>query len=615
MRKLIVPYLRILGRHPGDRWRIAGLVALMTLAAALEAVGLGVVMPFVELVQGRPPGPPFGWFAELLEAATDETTIRVAIAGALLVAVFLLKNGYLAASNAMQMRFVYARMVSVERQLLAHYLSRPFEFHLKTNSAELVRNVIAETGLMFGGPMASIFIVAAEAITLATIVTMLVVLEPIGVPAAGLVVGALAYLMQRMYLGKLGRAGAAARDHQAAMLMWASQAIGGVKEIKVLGRTEYFVERFERAVAGQAEALREYRITAFVPRYALESLGVLGLVAVSLVVLSRGGTSGELLPLLGIMALAVVRLLPSLARIASALTDIRFYSAAAEALARDLTLQDEETASVPLAIDAPIRPEREVTLAGITFTYAGAAQPALRDVSVSIRVGEAVALVGPSGAGKTTLVDTVIGLLAPQEGRISVDGEPLGAADLPRFQRSVGYIPQTIFLIDDTLEANVALGVHPHDVDRGRLELALRQAQLDDFVRALPDGLATRVGERGARMSGGQRQRVGIARALYLNPSVLVLDEATSALDGATEREVVEAIDLLRPSRIVLVVAHRLSTVRHCDRLAYLEGGRIIDSGSWDELLARCSAFRDLVAASASEPHRPHTDLVAAGRT
>lgn len=598
MIKLFRPYLGILSRLPGDRWRIVVLVVLMTLAAGLEAMGLGAVMPFVDLVQHRLPGPPFLWLARVLEAVSSDPTRRVAAAGLLLIVVFLVKNIYLAASNAVQMRFVYRRMVAVEKQLLAHYLSRPFEFHLRTNSAELVRNVIAETGVIFQGPMASLFIVAAETITLAVIVIMLTFIEPVAVPGAGLVVGVLAYGMQRFYLNKLARAGAASRDFQTSMLLWASQAIGGVKEIKVLGREAFFVEQFEKAVAGQAEALREYRITTFVPRYVLESLGVVGLVVVSLVVLSRGGTAEELLPLLGVVALAVVRLLPSLARVSAALTDIRFYGKAATALAADLAQQDrEEPVRGRAEAGDPIRPTRDVALTGVTFTYKEASRPALADVSLRVAIGEAVALVGPSGAGKTTLVDTAIGLLTPTTGTFDVDGRPLDPHELRRWQRSIGYIPQNIFLIDDTLAANIALGVPPTQIDRARLTAAIRGAHLEDFVRELPEGLATRVGERGARFSGGQRQRVGIARALYVDATMLVLDEATSALDGATEREVVEAIDALRPTRIVLVVAHRLSTVRHCDRLAYMDSGRIVDMGTWDELITRCAPFRVLVAA------------------
>ncbi len=245
-----------------------------------------------------------------------------------------------------------------------------------------------------------------------------------------------------------------------------------------------------------------------------------------------------------------------------------------------------------------LAPEKEVSIVGAVVRYAGAEKPALDGATLRVRVNEIVALVGPSGAGKTTAADALIGLLQLEKGHLELDGRRLEEHEIERYSRSIGYIPQSIFLIDDTLRANIAFGVDPAEIDEGRLARAIASSQLESVIASLPEGLDTKVGERGVRLSGGQRQRIGIARALYLEPRVLVLDEATSALDGVTEREVVQAIESVRHERAIVVIAHRLSTVRNCDRLVYMSGGRIVDQGSWDELSARCEPFCTMLRAT-----------------
>lgn len=600
---LLLPYFRILARRRGDRARIAALLAVMLGAALLEVLGIGLVMPFIALLEDpsvieRAPAVR----DVLLSVGVTSRHEIVLAAGVALVIAFVVKNTYLALANSLQLRFVYRRMVLLSRHLLEYYLTQPYAFHLSTNSAELVRNVITEAALIFTAPMPSLFVILIEGITVVVVGLFLVALEPVAVPIAAVVVGGLAVVLQRLFLGRIVRLGAASREHQAAMMKWANQALGGIKEIQILRCERYFLDRFESDVAAQAAALREYRVTALLPRYVLETLGVVGLVTVSGVVLSRGDDAATLLPLLGVLAVAVVRLLPSAARIVGAMTDVRYYATGAAKLASELA--DHERSDRPRAIDSgsrdapPLEFDREIRVVDLDVRYPGAERSALEGVDLTIRRGETIALVGASGAGKTTLADTLIGLLDPSRGEIRIDGTRLGAGDRLRWQRLIGYIPQSVYLCDDTLRRNIAFGVHDGDIDEHRLRATIRDARLDELVASLPQGLDTTIGERGVRLSGGQRQRIGIARALYLDPKVLLLDEATSALDGVTEREIVEAIERLRGDRTTIVIAHRLSTVRHCDRVVLLEGGRVAQVGAWEDVLSRSERFREMVRAA-----------------
>jgi len=313
--------------------------------------------------------------------------------------------------------------------------------------------------------------------------------------------------------------------------------------------------------------------------------------------LIRGGDTQRLVPLLGALALAVVRLMPSATRVLGALAEVRYYGPTVAALHADLmSVPDPVFSTVPGGGTRPLPFSQEVKLTDISYTYAEAPRPALERVSLTIQKGEAIALIGPSGAGKTTLVDILVGLLASRTGTIEVDGQILDTTTWRRWQRLIGYIPQQVYLCDDTLGRNIAFGVPDAQIDQARLQHALQAACLSDMVRELPNGLETLIGERGVRLSGGQRQRIGIARALYPDPQVLVLDEATAALDNATEHEVVEALEAARTGRTLIVIAHRLSTVRRCDRLVYMAGGRVVQVGNWDALLAGNEEFRNLVS-------------------
>jgi ABC-type multidrug transport system fused ATPase/permease subunit len=591
-------YVTLLLRAPGDRVKLATLLAMLVVAAALEAVGLGVVMPFVALLE-RPSlvqeSRLLRWVSQSLGLSTPPQVMMAV--GAALLGVFLAKNVYMALVIRVQMRFVYNRMTLVARSLLLSYLRRPYTFHLQKNSAELVRAVVNDCSAVFYSGVPSSFTIAVESLTCAVIGLTLLALEPMAVSIVGVLIGGGAYYFQSLYRRRSTALGAQVREATGEMVRHANQALGGIKEARIIGCEETFADEFDRSNRAHAEATRQQRTLIQLPRQVLETFGVAGIVATTVIVLARGTSPERVLPVLGVMALAVVRLLPSVMRILGAIGEVRYYSPTVTAFLSDLaTLEGESGRSTGVPALAF---ERAITLNDVGYTYPEAPAPSLAGVSLEIRRGEAIAFVGGTGAGKTTLADVLIGLLTPTAGSIEVDGVALDGTTVRRWQRLIGYISQQVYLCDDTLRRNIALGVPDGQIDEERVRRAVTIARLDELVASLPQGLDTSVGERGVRLSGGQRQRIGIARAMYLDPPVLILDEATSALDNVTEQQVVEAMEAARERRTMIVIAHRLSTVRRCDRLVVMGAGRVEHVGTWDDLLAQSETFRALVEGGA----------------
>lgn len=587
------------------------LTLLMFGAAIFEAVGIGIVMPFVSLLAHPEMADRYAALAWIKSTAGVTTqTGLVTTFGLMLVAVFLLKNVYLVVVQYAQSSYIYSRQIRLENHLLETYLRRPWVFHLQHNSSTLIHAVSVEVSQVFTHVVVSLFVVAVESLSLLVMALLLVAIEPVAVPAVGLILGLTSFTFYRLIHRRATRVGERQRKMQADMLQAVQQGLGGVKEARLLGCEDYFVREYTRQSAPFAKSLVLHRMLGLAPRYVLETTGILALVLITIAMYARGADEKQILPVLGALAVAAVRILPSTSHIIGSISLIRFVKPSVDALWKALDPWPGDGKHGSKGHDAePLPLQKQIELKDVSYTYPNAASPSLKSVSLSIRRGESIAFVGGSGAGKTTIVDVLIGLLTPDKGAIEIDGQRLDGDFITRWQRAIGYIPQTVFLSDTTIRKNIAFGVDEDDIDDDRLNRAIEAARLDDLVRSLPKGLETFVGERGVRLSGGQRQRIGIARALYLEPKVLVLDEATSSLDGVTEREIVEAIERLRSDRTMIVVAHRLSTVRACDRLVLMEGGRIADVGTWDELAGRNDDFRRLVELSQLEISRSHGEV------
>jgi ABC-type multidrug transport system fused ATPase/permease subunit len=360
------------------------------------------------------------------------------------------------------------------------------------------------------------------------------------------------------------------------------QGFGGVKDVKIFGREDYFVTEYSDHLTKNAAVLRRFSVLQMLPRTGLEILTIFGLAVLVSTMVVSGQELADVLPVLGLFGAAAFRLVPAVSRMVAMVQTITVNRPVVRELFRDLGLDAPNTA---------IRQshggfQSEIAIDNLFFAYQNAPSSALQDVSIRVKRGEAVGLVGPSGSGKSTLVDVLLGLLKPTAGGVAVDGIDISQR-LRWWQDQIGYVPQSIFLTDDTLRRNVAFGLPKNEIDDEAVRSAIRAAQLEEFIESLPLGLETVVGERGVRLSGGQRQRIGIARALYHNPEVLVLDEATSSLDMETEHGVMQAVQALQGDKTVIIVAHRLSTVEYCDRLYRLENARVVDEGTFGEVMNR----------------------------
>ena len=495
------------------------------------------------------------------------------------------------------LRFVDARRHSLSERLLTSHLRQPYTFFLGRNTAELAKGVLSEVDLV-GHMVLSAMNIIVYGTTAAMLVGLLVVASPAVAAVAFLTVGgsyALIYLGVRPILTRTGQVRERANEERYRM---AHEALGGIKEIKVLGQEQTYLDRFRTPSKQFSRAVAIGMAVGEVPRYLVELIGMGGVLAVALYLLARGGDVGGLLPILGIYALAAYRLLPASQKIYYSLSQLRFGNAALEAVSRDIASGadappvESSTGGHSLS--------HGIAFQDVSFRYPGSERWALENVSLFIPAFTTVGIVGSSGAGKTTAVDLLLGLLNPTTGTISIDGQDLDPTRLRAWQNSIGYVPQSIYLTDASIAANVALGVPTACIDRAAVERAARAAHLHDFVAQLPDGYDSIVGERGVRLSGGQRQRIGIARALYRDPALLVLDEATSALDTATEHAVMEAIAELTGTRTMVIIAHRLATVQGCSQLFLLENGRLMASGSLHQLATSNASFKRMLELDAS---------------
>ena len=499
-------------------------------------------------------------------------------------------------------RYTQMRVHSISRRLLAHYLVQPYEHFLGRHSGDMSTNILSEAQQLvqqFLRPLAEL--ISATLTVTAVVVTVLIadpVVASIAIGSFAAIYGAVTVTTRR-YVRRMGQKRALANARRFRM---AGEALGGIKDVKLLGREAAYIDRFSGPSAEMAQAQIGVGVLAQAPRYAIQLVAFGGIIVLCLVLLDPEGLQerealGGILPLVGLLAFAGQRLMPELQKLYQSITQMTAGTAALDRVHADLI--GGRSAPLDRTTPAPLGLRHALELEGVTYVYPGAERPALRDVGLTIRAGERIGVVGASGAGKTTLADVVLGLLAPQAGTIRADGAEITPDTLRAWQQTVGYVPQDIFLTDASLSENIALGLRPEEIDAARVERAARIAQLHDFAMTeLPDGYATLIGERGVRLSGGQRQRIGIARALYHDADLIVFDEATSALDNLTEREVMASIEALPGDKTILMIAHRLSTVKVCDRIVVMERGAVVGVGAWDDLVERNAAFRALAEAA-----------------
>ncbi|MGY6409992.1 MAG: ABC transporter ATP-binding protein [Alkalilacustris sp.] len=582
------------------RERLSGLVVLLVsvVAALASTVMVASVLPFLSVLSD----PQSVETSTLLRWVRDMFGFETA--HGLFVGLGLASLVVIVGATALQIaniyvisRFSLLCVHGLSVRMMAQYLSQPYEFFLTSHTGSMSTRILAECSEFVARFLRPAADLAMGMALILSMLAFLLWLNPLITLVAFSVLGGTYGGVYYLCRVPIRHHGAERTQANAARYRLATEALGGVKDIKLLGREASYLGRFGDPSLRFANAQLRVELIAQLPKHALHALGIGGVVLICLALVGPGsledGSVAGVLPLVGVLAFAAQRLMPELGRVYNAASMIQSGRAAVDLLHADLV--ERPAGRLPLGTETPMGLRRELRLEGLSYRYPGAERAGVQDISLALRAGERVGIVGGSGAGKTTLADLLLGLFRPQEGRIVVDGVALDEDNLASWQRSVGYVPQDIFLTDAPVSENIALGVPPEEIDMAKVREAARIASLERFVETtLPEGFATRVGERGVRLSGGQRQRIGIARALYHDADLIVFDEATSALDNLTEREVMQAIEALPGDKTIVMIAHRLSTVRGCDRIIVLSEGQLAAVGPWDELMARSPEFRRL---------------------
>jgi len=603
MLSLLLRLCRLLGTK--EKWGTVSVLCLMLIGMLLETLSVGMVVPALALLSdpkivdqypaaARTLGAlsPARWLPSLFPCcpfAKIELSVQV-FGGAMLVLLvfFTFKAAFLAFLAWQQTRLIFRVQVNLTQELFSLYLRQPYIFHLQRNSSELIRNATTEVSLCAGALLSAANLVT-EALVVFGISVLLVTFQPVG---ALLVLALFVFSGWLFYHSTKRRTaiwGETRLYHEGKKIRHLQQGLGGAKEVKLLGREEYFLSQFFHHTSGSAKMSERQNVVLALPRLFLEWVAMAGLALLVLILVIQGRSSTYIIATMGLFGVAAFRVMPSVNRMLSCLQILRFSGPPVQLIDDEIQELCRQASDLDVISDAtPGKPSRSewslLELHKVSFRYPGAARHTLEEIDLEIPRGQSVGFIGGSGAGKSTLIDLIMGLYLPDSGAVLLDGTDY-RTNLRDWQNQIGYVPQTIFLTDDSLRRNVAFGIPEEKIDEKKVRAAIEAAQLGEFVASLPEGLDSHVGERGVRISGGQRQRIGIARALYHEPSVLVLDEATSALDIATEKQVMESVQALRSSKTILIVAHRLSTVEGCSLIFRMEDGRVIQAGTYQEVV------------------------------
>lgn len=562
---------------------MGGLMVLMVIGAFLQTAGVGLLVQVVNIVidpAAVQNSRIASWVYELF-GSPDYETFAVSIM-ALLIAIFVVKNVFLFVQQKLTFAFVYTNQFRTSERMMCNYLRRSYEFYLNADTAVVQRSITSDVNNMYALILAllqmmsdgvvSLFIIIYCFVTNGTMTVLLAVVMLV------LMFGVKVVLKPIMY-----KAGKDNQDYYSGLFKWISQTVQGIKEVKIAAKEQYFVNEYKKCGQGYVNAVQRYSLYNNIPKLLIEAACVVTMVGYMIYLVVTGVPTENMLTVFSTLAAAAFILLPCVNRINNQMNSIAYFEPFFMGVSDNL--QDEisgEKVDMSFATDEeeklPVR--RAIELKDITYAYPGTEKLIFDHAELTVPVGSSVGIVGTSGAGKSTVVDILLGLLQVQSGVVLADGVDT-RTQYRKWLKNVGYIPQMIFMLDDTIRKNVAFGVPEDKIDEERLWEVLREAQLDEFIKTLPEGLDTGIGERGIRLSGGQRQRIGIARALYNNPEVLILDEATSALDNDTEAAIMESINRLHGRKTLIIIAHRLQTIEKCDLVYRVEDGKaVIERGS-----------------------------------
>lgn len=586
---------------PHERRRGLLILILVLGMALLDTLGVASVMPFLAVLS-NPELLNNNSMLKNLHALGDAFQIKsqdqfLIFLGLLTFFLILVSAIYKTFTYYAMNRYIEMLQHSLATRLLSNYLKQPYSFFLNRHSGDLSTIVLSQVNQVVGNVFRPLYNMAIYSLVLIAITALLVAVDPwLALSAAGLISGlyVVVFIVLRQKLSNLGDA-LVVSDKQRHVT--SAEVFGGIKDIKLLGREQAYIDQFKIPSFGFAISNATYQTLNMIPHYIIEAIIFGGILLLTIIMTgtvngSEGEVLGRILPVLGLYAFAAYRMKPAVQSIYQGFASLRYGQSAVESLYAELYLS-RVTPQSQKSDRKSLKVRSNITLENLGFTYPNSISPVLVDLNLAIPVGSVIGLVGATGAGKTTFVDVFLGLLRPTAGAIKVDGIPISDSNLSAWQRGLGYVPQHIFLADTTVAQNIAFGIPKEKIDYEQVLSCARMAQVDEFItQDLPDQYETLVGERGVRLSGGQRQRIGIARALYHNPEVLVFDEATSALDSLTEADVMDSINSLAHKKTIILIAHRINTLKNCDQILLLDCGKVKMMGTFDELTRQSEQFR-----------------------
>lgn len=555
------------------------LLVIILIGAFVELLGVSAIMPLIDVAM-EPDTINEKWYFVLITQYTGITDVNqmIVLLAVVLIVIYVLKNVYVTMMYNLQYRFIFNNQQRLSVRMMKSYMQQDYLFHVSRNVAEFQRNIVNDVNGFFTVALNALQFLAEFSVS-AVLVVFLLVQDWVSTLAVASLLFLFMGFFTIFFRKVLVRIGEESRQANVSVTKWLLQAFSGVKEIKVANKEQFFIANYDNNYRNCARIQRQQSMLTYLPKPVMETVCICSLmIAMIIKIVVVKSDIASFVTTLSVFAVAAFRMLPSFNKITGYISGMMFNKPSIDAVYRDLkeieqlmakrTAEHEDTVKVQLGT--------AIGFNSVSFRYPNAEKWILKNASLEIRKNTSVALIGASGAGKTTAADLILGILEPQEGTITIDGTDIRKC-MTSWHEDVGYIPQTIYLMDDSIRANIAFGIPEPEIDDAAIGKALQEAQLDQFVLSLPDGADTMIGDRGVKLSGGQRQRIGIARALYRNPSVLILDEATSALDNETEKEVMEAIDGLHGTRTLIVIAHRLSTIRKCDRIYEVANGAFVE--------------------------------------
>ena len=567
-----------------DRYRLAVSLMFILVGTLLEMLSLGLVIPVVQTIIGGDRRSEYDWLPTRLESMSYTGFVQLLMIG--LVTAFIVKNSFILASNYYQQRVQMSLNNRVVQKLFENYLRQPYEFHLTNSSSVLVRNVQEFSSGVVSDGVGPSLVILTDVLTGLGLLAVLMLVQPVSTAIIGTLFILSSWFVLRISRSRTRKWGPQRLAQKGRIMEALLAGFGGVKEIKVFGHDREVIEMHRENVYGASRTFYMFNLLLNVPRAVFEVMAVSGVALLVVLSTLRDESLEESTLIIALFGLVAFRMLPSVNRVVQSLQQISMGRAGLEGAAEGVLLVGEPRA---LADRGSLEAFGELRVSSLRYRYPNTNSDVIDIAELKIESGESLGVVGPSGSGKSTLVDLLIGLLTPTSGVIVVNGKDI-SEDRRYWQDRIGYVPQHVYLMDTTIRRNVAFGLPESNINDAQVQKALRQANLAEFVNSLPAGWDTVVGERGVRLSGGQRQRLGIARALYGNPEVIVLDEATSALDSETEKEIVESFREIAHDHTLIVVAHRTSTLAHCSRLIRLDHGRIVQDGTYEEVVGSLSA-------------------------